>query len=484
MSLTSALNTAQSILSNTSTQTSLLSKNLSNVDNPNYARRIGEVATSSWGAQIVDISRAGSEPLLRSEIESRASASGQNALLDGLEQIRAMLGGNDYEAAPSTLIGQFRDTLELFASRPGDTSAAQAAVSDATTLADGIRTMSIDVQKYRLETDAEIARQVEDLNKYLGEFEVANNDVKQATQTGRDTSDALDERERLLRSISEIVGVKVVTRTNNDVALYTTAGDTLFESIPREVTFERTGGFDASVIGNPILIGGVEMDAGSGGASTASGSLQGLLQMRDQVAPTFQSQLDEVARVLVTTFAETDPNGVEPNAPGLFIWDTDAIPADGVIEPGLAMSLRVDDAYSPTTGDPFLLRDGGKNGADYVVNPTGATGYSALLDGYVSAIDEAKNYDVNALAGESETLISFASNSVGWLEALRQQADRSAETKNAAFYRTTEALSNATGVNVDEEMAKLLELEQSYKASSRLIAAVDEMINTLLGSVR
>ena len=46
--------------------------------------------------------------------------------------------------------------------------------------------------------------------------------------------------------------------------------------------------------------------------------------------------------------------------------------------------------------------------------------------------------------------------------------------------RTSEALSNATGVNVDEEMALLLELEHSYQASARILNAIDEMLSVLL----
>ena len=40
--------------------------------------------------------------------------------------------------------------------------------------------------------------------------------------------------------------------------------------------------------------------------------------------------------------------------------------------------------------------------------------------------------------------------------------------------------SNATGVNVDEEMANLLELERSFEASARLISAIDQMYASLL----
>lgn len=480
MSLSSALSTAQSILSNTSTQTSLISRNISNVGNPNYVRREGQLATNQWGAQIVNISRASNAVLYKNSLESLSASAGQTALLDGIDQIRALLGGNDYETSPSALIGAFRDSLQLFASLPGDTSAAQDAVAQAVTVADSIREQSLALQKLRLETDAEIGREVENLNKLLADFEKVNNEVIKATRTGRDASDWLDERERLLRGISEIVGITTVTRDSNDVAIYTKDGATLFETVPREVSFARTNGFDASITGNPILIDGVPLAAGSGGATTAQGSLAALLQVRDDAAPKMQAQLDEIARGLITAFAESDPSGVQPDRPGLFTWSGGATLTSGTIEPGLASSLQVSNAYRT---NPFLLRDGGANGAAYVHNTEGGSGFAELLNSLVGGIEEPMTFDVTADAGTEETLLGYAANSVGWLEALRQQAESSAETKEAAHFRNDQALSNASGVNIDEEMSKLLELEQSYQASARIIAAVDEMIDTLLGAV-
>lgn len=46
------------------------------------------------------------------------------------------------------------------------------------------------------------------------------------------------------------------------------------------------------------------------------------------------------------------------------------------------------------------------------------------------------------------------------------------------------ALSNTTGVNRDEEVASMLQLEKSYAASAKLIATVNAMIQSLLDAVR
>ena len=72
---------------------------------------------------------------------------------------------------------------------------------------------------------------------------------------------------------------------------------------------------------------------------------------------------------------------------------------------------------------------------------------------------------------------------IGWLNGARQQATTGAETNEALMSRTSEALSNATGVNQDTEMSLLLDLENSYQATARLIKAVDEMMQSLMAAV-
>jgi flagellar hook-associated protein 1 FlgK len=72
---------------------------------------------------------------------------------------------------------------------------------------------------------------------------------------------------------------------------------------------------------------------------------------------------------------------------------------------------------------------------------------------------------------------------VAWLQEARNSADADAEYRTALLERSTEALSKVNGVNLDEEMTALLELERSYQASSKLITMIDSMFEALLTAV-
>ncbi|MGN6549670.1 MAG: flagellar hook-associated protein FlgK [Pararhizobium sp.] len=483
MSLSSAINAAQTMLSNTATQTALVSKNISNSGNADYNQRSATLVTTANGSRVAGISRAQNIALLKQLLSGTSASSAQDTLLKGLETLKSVMGGNNYESAPSTLIAALRDALQTYAVTPGDATAAQSAVNAAKDVANGLNNATTAVQQVRTDADSQIAQGVSDLNSLLQQFEGANNAVVQGTRTGTDISDALDKRDALLKQISGYVGITTVQRADNDTVIYTNDGTTLFETIPRTVSFTPTTAFDATTPGNGVYIDGVALPAGDGANTTASGKLQALLQLRDDVAPTFQSQLDEIARGLVSNFAESD-QATPPNlSAGLFTWTGGLVPAGGTIVPGLAGSIMVNPAADQTQGgDPLKLRDGDISGVPSP-NTEGGAGYSDVLNKYLNGLNAPVNFDMSAGAGTSISLFDYASASVGWLEQYRSTASTAAENKDALTSRSQDALSNATGVNIDEEMSRLLDLEQSYKASAKMITTVDAMLSALFDAV-
>ncbi|CAK7259288.1 flagellar hook-associated protein FlgK [Shinella yambaruensis] len=466
MSLSAAMKTAQSSFSNVGLQSAVTSKNIANASNPNYARRAAILATATSGATVVETQRAQNEALLKQNLLSISKSSGQDTLLAGLTQMKMMMGGEDYEIAPSTYLAKLRDNLQTFADKPSEISLAETVVSDAIDVANSLNSTSNALQKLRAEADADIDTAVTELNRLLSEFKTYNDKVRLGTAAGTDVNDALDQRDKLLTEISGIVGVTAVNRTHNDLALYTSDGTVLFETVPRTVSFQPTTTFTAAVDGNQVLIDGVPVQAGAGGNTSAQGTIAALLQIRDYVAPTFQKQLDEVARGVIEVFSE---GGVE----GLFI--SNGLPA--VTDPGLAAVIRVNpDVISSEGGSPTKLRDG----INAVYNTGNNASFSDLLNGYTSAFEAPMSFDPDASIETTTTLLSFSTSSVGWLEEIRRAATTAGDDKAALLGRTQEALLNVTAVSLDEELALLLDLEQSYKASAKLVAAVDEMIAALL----
>ncbi len=480
MSLTAALNIAQSALGAASRQTGVVSRNIANASNPDYARRTAVSVSTVPGVRATEIQRAADALLTRQNLAALSAWNGSQALSVGLESLAQGVNGVSNESSAATMLGKLSQALQTYGAAPSNRTLAENAVEAARNVVRSLNEGSAAIQTARADADAGIASAVSDLQSLLASFGAANAQVTAGSAAGRDISDALDARDATLKKIAELVPVSTITRGNNDMVLFTGDGATLFETIPRTISFAPTPSFGANVAGGAVLIDGVPLKG------SASGRIAGLVQLRDTATTQLQSQLDEVARGLIGAFRETDQSGAGlPDRAGLFTWPgAPALPPAGTLSGGLAASIGVNSAFdSGAGGDPVRLRDGGANGVAYAANASGAASYSSLILAYSDRLNGSFAFDPAAGLGGQATLNGFAAASVGFLDGSRQSALRAAESNEALSARVSEALSNATGVNVDTEMSLLLDLEHAYEASARLIKAVDEMLSTLLAAV-
>jgi flagellar hook-associated protein 1 FlgK len=487
MSLTTALNIAQTALFNTSRQTTVVSTNISNSGNADYTRRAAIISAEAPGARVVTIQRATNDALFRSNLQALSSYQGQQTLLDGMNNLDLAVNGVDNAGSAATALGKFQQALNLYSATPSNTSLGDNTVEAARQVVRTLNNGTDAIQSFRTDMDSQISQAVTDLNNLLTSFDQANKAVVAGTKAGTDVSDSLDQRDALLKQISKFVSISTISRKDGDMVLMTADGATLYETVPRAVTFDPTAGYSAGTAGNPIKIDGVPLSAASGGNTDASGTLQAMMQLRDNTTTTMQSQLDEIARGLVDAFAETDPSGTAtlPDTPGLFTWPgAPAMPADGTLVPGLAGLIKVNPAMDSTVGgNASVLRDGGAGGAGYIANSSGAASYSDLLIRYSQNLDKPIAFDPAAGAGSNASVLTYSTNAISSFEAGRKAASDAATDKNALATRTAESLSNATGVNIDEEMSMLLDLEHSYQASARMINTVDNMLSALMDAV-
>ena len=486
MSLTSALNTAKSAITTVSQQTALVSRNIAGANDPNFSRRIGSVVSGPGGLTYLSITRAADSALLSKYVETNSQLGASDTLQSGLDRLSGIYSANDASGSPSALLGDLRDALQLYASKPSDTTVGQAAVSKAADLANALNRGNDEVQKLRQDADSDISDSVKNLNTLLAKFEAVNARVVNGTRTGADVSDALDERDGLLKQISGEIGITTLVRGDNDMVVFAQSGVTLFEGKARNVSFTPTSAFTAGSTGNQVYVDGVPLTHDTFQQPYGTGRLSGLLQLRDQIAPDYQNQLDEIARSLVSMFAESDQKtpATLPTVPGLFTYDgAPAMPADGTIFPGIAGTIRVSSAFVLSEGgNPALLRDGGTVPAnpDYVQNPDGSAGYSIRLQNLITAIGSPRTYDLAANGGDNKSLLDFSAASISSLEARRQSVTQTNEYNGILASRAGDAMSNATGVNIDNEMQSLLDLEHSYNASARIISTIDSMLKELL----
>lgn len=487
MSLSASLSTANSSLFVSSERTNLVSRNIANADKAYYSRKSVEVITlPGSGVRTSAVVRAEDPVLFRKILSSSSQTAMHGAVLDSLDMLNGTINDVELDSSPAALINKLLSSLQSFSAQPHSQLAAEAAVRSARNLATGLNSAAQTVQSVRNEADTGIQASIDRVNSLLGQFQSLNDEIMKGTVQGRDVTDYMDQRDEVLAALSNEMGVRTVSRDNNDMAIYTDSGVTLFDRSPRTIVFNRTLNATPGVAGNAVYIDGVQVTGAGATMPLQSGRIVGLVQARDDISLTYEAQLDEIARVLVKTFAESDTAGVGPDVPGLFTYTgATGVPPDGVIVSGLAAALRVNPSVDPDQGgNANLLRDGGISGLPgYSYNASGSASFTDRIDDLIQKMGETNAFDpATKLAGG--TLADFSSVSVGWLQEQRKVSEDSFTYQNTLFQRSFEAFTRVTGVNLDEELALMLEIERSFATSSKLISVVDNMYNALLGAIR
>ena len=485
MSLLSVLSNARSSLSVTSQQTAVVSRNVANAQDPSATRKYANsIYTRPGAVEIRSISQSSDPALYRTLINAQSSLGTNETIADALDRLRDVIGDVDSPTSPSSSLAALKDALTDLAASPESAQLQRAAVDKAKAMTASLNTASDAVQAMRKDADTELKQSADAMRKLLSDLESVNNGVVVGTRSGNDVTDLVDRRDQIVAEISKYVGVSVRSRGDNDIILTTDSGIVMFDKMPRSIEFSPTSSFDPSIrMDNATAarrpgafkIDGVDISA-NGSMPVRSGSLQGLLQVRDEMGPEFQEKLDMMARGLVTQFTESGGPGLFQSASG-----TDPITARSIM-----VAARVDYAVG---GDAKLLRDGAVNAASTSPNTAGDSGYSQWLNtlvGKVTSPLDLRPYDWSSATpgtfgtGQNSSLVDFSAASIAWLEGKRSDATEGSSYQKIMVARAQETLSNSTGINLDEEMTRLLDLERSFQASTKLIATVGEMLDQLI----
>lgn len=92
--------------------------------------------------------------------------------------------------------------------------------------------------------------------------------------------------------------------------------------------------------------------------------------------------------------------------------------------------------------------------------------------------------DVSFVGGKVNSLNGFYNALVGDIGNRGRIVDSSVESNTLIYNQMSEMRDSVSGVNLDEEMANLIKFQHAYTAAARLISKADELLVTLLDTVR
>lgn len=480
MSLSSAINAARSGLQVSSLRAEIVATNVANATTPGYVRRSVTLSETVLGGRTVGVTVDGIARVADTQIKAQrrelTSGLAQASVLSSTwKSISARIGDS---AAGNGLFKSFADfetSLARSISAPESSSAAAGLLEAARGITRELNSLSDMVTIQRAEADREIADGVGVVNAALKTVQELNTRLSGMNRTSGEAAALIDERQRVLDTISEYLPIQTVDRDSGTIDVLTREGVFLVAGQAREIQFTPSAAFgpgislaDGELSG--LSVDGIELTPGASSYGALSGGLFGaLFTLRDTDLPNLSAQLDTIAADLMGRLSDDaiDPTKT-PGDPGLFV-DPDA--AAGA---GLAGRISLNAAVDPSQGGLVSrLRDG------LGAVTTGPPGNSSILQGLFDAFTAVRSVTTNGFSGSfsSTELVAQMTSMTGQKRIQHDAVLSSTQTQHTIML---EAEQNATGVDIDAQMQDLMLVEQAYAANARVIEVASQMIKLLM----
>ena len=127
MSLGTALNAARSSLASISERTRTVSENITNLENPDWSRRIAQTVSGFQGVDRVRVTRAQDVEVFRQLLDYTSLHAGNESLKTALDKLANVIGNPDGETSAAALLGQLQRDLNAFAAMPDNAATTWAA---------------------------------------------------------------------------------------------------------------------------------------------------------------------------------------------------------------------------------------------------------------------------------------------------------------------------------------------------------------------
>ena len=611
MGLTTSLTNAVSGLRINQDSLDIVSRNIANSGTPGYHKQSLNIVDyntqSSTYARSIGTNRAFNASLQSYYTRQVSDTSNSTVQASYLDRLQGFLGKPGSAGSLDTIFGNLKNSLQGIATSPDDYTSRSQAVAAAQTMAETLNRLSSTIQGMRQETEGQIAADVHNLNGMLNSLSEVNGRMLDLGMTDGARAALLDQRDRLVSSVAELIDVKADYRGDGTVSLMTRSGVGLLDNGVSTFKFESAGNLSPNSVFDPdptqTKVGKMTLTTPSGltidlvtQGVIQGGELGGLITLRDKTLVEAQEQLDEIASGLAQAFSTIKEPGtavtsgaatgfdinlanLKPGNDVLFSYSeggvdkrvrvvnstdpVDYLDATGQRVIGIdlsgnsaaaaaALSARLPGLAVTSTGQGNLriLDDGATGNTDVKTAVARSTsgglqgaglGFNLFVDqgnaaftnnldtdppqkqGFAARISVnpaivANNqlmvqYEVGGTLGDADRAdyiisqledMKFASGGnpaasagkfqltgnlgelisqvVGFQGSNINAALTKADDRQLTLDTVVDQMESEYGVNVDEEMARLMELQNAYAANARVVSVVKELLDALFAT--
>jgi len=347
MGLTSALNTAVFGITYNQRQLDVTASNIANADTAGYSKKtisanvyfdgLGKVA----GMNATEVRRVVNEQIQADYFNSLADTNYSRQIADYTDRLDDMFGTIDDKSSLSALAVDLSSALSNLVNDPGSYAAQKEVVAAADAFAREISSTYKQIEDLRQETDYILSQQTSTVNNLLAGIDDIDEAIKDAAQAGVSTADMEDERDRLIEQLSGYLDIEVTKGTNDSITIRTANGNQLYtDGQASTLSFDATNMLQPGQAGNSVMVttpGGTTFDLI---ASSKSGAMVAMAELRDDILVEAMTQLDTIAAEASLAFSNVT---VESTAATVGLdsgFDLDV----SALQPGNTITLEYTDA--------------------------------------------------------------------------------------------------------------------------------------------
>src|ERR1700733_7904048 len=340
VSLNGITNSALTALQTNQSALGVVSNNIANLNTPGYARRVvNEQALSSngqlMGVDIASVQRVVNQFFTQENLTANGTSSQYNTEAQLFSQLNGLLGGPGDNQSVATGLTNLTAALAT-ASQAPTASASQTGVANALQgLASTVSNASSTITSLQGQVDQQVVSAVPSVNNLIQQVYKLNQQISSSNAAGDSSSSLLDQRDSVLQSLGQMIGINVTQQSNGSVFVSTSDGVNLVSNT--YATLSYSGGASNGTYGS-IQIQDTNPQSGQSigqpealDPDLGSGTLQGLVQMRDQVLGGLSQTLGNFAQQTASAFnAQSNANTAYPPAATLSGRDTGLLDTDGM----------------------------------------------------------------------------------------------------------------------------------------------------------
>ncbi len=327
-----ALNTAITGLRAAQAQLNTISNNVTNATTPGYNRQVLPQSTQllrETGAtvgvltertvRVVDLN-------LQRDLWTQVSATSfQSAKVDYLQQVQNFHGPPDREFSIASRLADLRDSFVALSDIPDDTQALELAVNQAQITANKFNDYADLITTLRNDAQSDIQSSVNKVNGLLEEIVNINIQVRSAENFNHSVAGLQDQRDIAIKSLTEELDISFFERSDGVLVVQTKDGLELAGDVAHRLEFQGTP--IGALQFYPDTASAIVLINETNGHTTRTditerspgGRIGALIELRDDVLPSYQAQIDELAFQTARRFELqglqlfTDQNGRIPS---------------------------------------------------------------------------------------------------------------------------------------------------------------------------